>query len=139
MRAAAVPAHTRSFLSKLFTLWREGKGASAEEAATPYSLPTRPLDRLVTLQRADGAWDLTNELAQVLGVPLHELEKKLRGQRGPDHRRALATALALLWLESNARDAETEWALLARKARKWLERCPIHPADGSSWLKAAAS
>jgi hypothetical protein len=138
MRPGATPARTSSFLSKLFTLWREGKGTSADGAATPYPPPTRMLDRLVTLQRADGAWDLTNELAQVLGLPLHELEKKLRGQRGPDHRRALATALALLWLESNARDAETEWALLAKKARKWLERCPVHPADGSSWLEAAA-
>jgi hypothetical protein len=125
-------------LSKLFALWREGRGASGDEAATLHPRSTRALDRLVTLQRADGAWDLTDELAKVLGVPLHELEKKLRGERGPDHRRALGTALALLWLESNAHDAETEWALLAKKARKWLERCPVHPADGSSWLEAAA-
>ncbi|HWW91840.1 MAG TPA: VIT domain-containing protein [Vicinamibacteria bacterium] len=135
---AAAPTRKRGFLSKVFALWREGKGASADGAATLHPRSTRALDRLVTLQRADGAWDLTDELAKVLGVPLHELEKKLRGQRGPDHRRALGTALALLWLESNAHDAETEWALLAKKARKWLERCPVHPVDGSSWLEAAA-
>jgi hypothetical protein len=137
-RAAAAPVRTSRFLSKLLARWRGGKRASADEPAAPYSPPTRTLDRLVALQRADGAWELTNELAQVLGRPLHELEKKLRGQTGPDHRRALATALALLWLESNERDAEAEWALLAKKARKWLERCPVQPADGSSWLEAAA-
>jgi hypothetical protein len=135
---APAPTRKSGLLSKLFALWREGRGASGDEAATLHPRSTRALDRLVTLQRADGAWDLTDELAKVLGVPLHELEKKLRGERGPDHRRALGTALALLWLESNAHDAETEWALLAKKARKWLERCPVHPADGSSWLEAAA-
>jgi hypothetical protein len=137
-RGAAGPARTSSFLSKLLALWRGAKRPSADEAATLHPRSTRALDRLVTLQRADGAWDLTDELAKVLGVPLHELETKLRGQRGPDHRRALATALALLWLESNARDAETEWTLLARKAGQWLDRCPVHPADGRSWLQAAA-
>ncbi|HXB55145.1 MAG TPA: VIT domain-containing protein [Vicinamibacteria bacterium] len=135
---APAPTRKSGFLSKLFALWREGRGVSGDEAATLRPTSSRALDRLVTLQRADGAWDLTDELAKVLGVPLHELEKKLRGQRDPDHRRALGTALALLWLESNADDAETEWALLAKKARKWLERCPVHPANGNSWLEAAA-
>ena len=35
------------------------------------------LDRLVTLQRADGSWELTEELAAVIGRSLAELERAM--------------------------------------------------------------
>ena len=102
--------------------------------APAYARSSRPLDRLVALQRADGAWDLTEELAQVLGRGLGELEKKLGAKTDADSRRALATALALSWLEKTAGDARGEWVLLAKKARKWLEKSPSRPSGGGSWL-----
>jgi hypothetical protein len=119
-----------------FSLAEEREGAYAASAPPPRSSPpsARPLDRLVALQRADGAWDLTEELAQVLGRRLAELEKKLGAQQDAGSRRAFATALALSWLETTAKDARGEWALLAKKARKWLEKCPSRPSGGGDWL-----
>ena len=38
-------------------------------SARPLGSSTRALDRLVALQKADGSWDLDEELATVLGVP----------------------------------------------------------------------
>jgi hypothetical protein len=53
-------------------------------------------------------------------------------------RRAWATALAITWLEVEAGEWIDEWALLAKKARKWLDRCPARLSSGESWLDAAA-
>lgn len=105
----------------------------------PAATALRPLDRLVALQRADGSWDLTPELALALGLELSALEAALPGAQGDAAlpRRAWATALALRWLERHAADCRDEWRLLARKAESWLQRCPVRPAEGD-WTSAAA-
>jgi len=105
-----------------------------------YHRPPRPLDRIVVLQRADGSWDLDEELAAVLGVRLRKLQKKLEGATGDGEEaaRAWATALALAWLESSAPESRGEWELLADKARAWLSRCAARLAGGEEWLAAAA-
>jgi hypothetical protein len=101
----------------------------------------RPFDGLVNLEHADGSWDLTNDFAKVLGQTLSELEAMLENATGDEDevRRAWATALAVTWLEIEAGEWVDEWALLARKARKWLDRCPAKLARGESWLDAAAN
>jgi Ca-activated chloride channel family protein len=108
------------------------------ESTTP-PLTLRALDRLVALQRADGSWDLTTELAEVLGQTLSALEAELSGAQGDLAlaRRAWATALALRWLELHAGDCRDEWRLLARKAEGWLRGCPARPA-ADDWVSAAA-
>lgn len=114
---------------------------TAASAAAPVArVAPRPLDRLVVLQRADGSWDLDDELAAVLGVRLRKLRKKLEGATGdPDEAaRAWATALALAWLESHASESRDEWELLADKAKAWLSRCGAKLAGGEVWLAAAA-
>jgi hypothetical protein len=100
----------------------------------------RPLDLLVSLQNADGSWELTTDLAQVLSRKLGDLEAKIPDAAGQQEtiRRAWATALAVTWLENEAGEWSDEWSLLAKKARKWLERCPARPASGRSWLVVAA-
>lgn len=102
---------------------------------------TRPLDRLVALQKADGAWDLDEELATVLGIPLATVEKALAGAPGDPAllRRAGATALALLWLERNVADAKDEWRLLALKASAWLHVSGVLPPGGGLWTEFAAA
>ena len=100
----------------------------------------RPLDRLVALQRADGSWDLTPELADLLGRKFAELEAALRGATGDTAaaRRALATTLALRWLATSAADARDEWSLLEKKARRWLLACTARPAGGGEWTAAVS-
>ena len=97
--------------------------------------PTRPLDVLVSLQRADGSWDLTAELAGFLSLTLRRLEKALRGATGdPDSiRRALATSLAIAWLERHAAADRGEWGLLAGKAESFVSASGTEPASGQGW------
>ncbi|MFO7691826.1 MAG: hypothetical protein R6V57_01955 [Vicinamibacterales bacterium] len=65
----------------------------------------RPLDVLVQLQRADGSWDLTAEFAGFVSLTLRRLEKELRHATGDSDRArsALATALAIAWLDAARR------------------------------------
>lgn len=108
--------------------------------AIPAAPPLRPLDRLVALERADGSWELTKELADILGKKLTELESELSGATGDpaETRRAWATALALVWLKTEASNEVGEWALLEKKARKWLSKCQAR-LPGSEWLDRAAA
>ena len=105
------------------------------------AVPTRPMYALVALQCADGSWELTRELADVIGRNLTELEGALRDATGnrEDIRRAWATSLAIVWLEACAPGARTEWRLLAAKARQWLGRVHAEPAGGGPWIEAAAA
>ena len=77
---------------------------------------------LIALQRADGSWALTPELARAVGHDLAQLESALTGSTGnrDETRKAWATALALAWLDEHAFATEGEWRMLAEKARKWL-------------------
>jgi Ca-activated chloride channel family protein len=98
-----------------------------------------PLYALVALQDADGSWQLTVELADVLGRAHSELlaEMPTFGHDGEPRRRAWATALALAWLDEHHRVAEDEWRLLADKGMRWLENTLGTERDASSWLDSA--
>ncbi len=124
------------FLSALRRASRKAKRPSPAAAAPPPAMHA-----LVALQRAEGSWDLTPELAAVVGRPLEELESALAGATGDDRdvRKAWATALALVWLRTHARHVEDEWALLAAKARAWLDNLAAVPAGGGAWHDAAAA
>ena len=103
----------RSFLSRLVE--KVTRHVPHGDAAAP-----PPMHALVALQRADGSWDLTRELADALERDLAELEAALRGATEKEIRRAWATALAIVWLETRAPQAREEWRLLAAKASEWL-------------------
>ena len=106
---------------------------------TPSALTSGML-AVAALQRADGSWELTADLARAIGHDLAELEGLLAGATGKENeaRRAWATALALVWLEEHARDTKGEWHLLEVKARAWLDRVTAMPPAGGSWLDAGA-
>jgi Ca-activated chloride channel family protein len=112
---------------------------SALEAASPMVGSTRTLDRLVALQRADGSWDLTSELVDVLGLPFNVVLEPLAHASGdPDEaKRALATALALAFLVKKASSSASEWKLLAAKATRWLAGVKAVPAGGRTWTELA--
>jgi hypothetical protein len=100
----------------------------------------RPHDQLVALQRADGSWELDAAFAQAVSMKLRDLEKALRNATGDTDivRRALATAVAIAYLETFAPGARGEWEMLAEKARRWLAACGAESADGESWSDLAA-
>ncbi len=94
---------------------------------------------LISLQRADGSWELADDFAAVLGYDVQRLESVLRDASGDNRetRTAWATALALAWLEAHAADLEDQWRLLARKARAWLKGVSAAGPRGAVWLHAA--
>ena len=77
----------------------------------------------------------------LLGLDIASLEQALAGAEGGTEmaRRALATALAIDWLERAAVAHKVEWELLARKAQRWLKACEARPASGLSWSELAAA
>src|SRR4029450_5172674 len=87
---------------------------------------------VVSLQRADGSWDLTEEFARALSQPLDMLQVAQAGASGEANeiRRAWATALALHWLKANAAALADEWRLIANKARHWLHCVSARPPRG---------
>jgi len=113
--------------------------ATVKDGSTPMAGSTRTLDRLVALQRADGSWDLTQELADVLGLSFEVLLQQLADASGdPDEgRRAFATALALAFLVKKASSSASEWTLLATKAARWLASVRARPAGGRTWTDLA--
>ena len=114
---------------------RAGGSIGSQPQPQPQAQVLRPLDALVALQRADGSWELDGEFAKAVSFKLRQLEKELRTATGdPDTvRRALATAIALEWLEKHAAAQRGEWELLALKAAKWLSASRTEPGAGLGW------
>lgn len=98
------------------------------------------LTRLIALQRADGSWELTKELAEILGRRLKELEAAVPQATGDREEagRAWATALALASIESGFSAWRLECALLKKKAGKWLRSCKAQLVTGEDWTEAAS-
>jgi hypothetical protein len=88
------------------------------------------------LQRADGSWNLDDELAAALGwADAKQLLAVFgRSLANPQDSSAAATALALAWLDFECRDTKDEWLMLADKARQWLARTP---EGADAWLSLA--
>jgi len=135
--AASSPAAPRSsWLLKALGGLAKRSPAPASGPLAPSDERERPLDSLVALQRADGAWNLDDDLARALGWAG---AKQLRASLGPPpasepEERAFATALALAWLERHCAESRDEWHLLAEKGHDWLE---LAPGGADTWLARA--
>lgn len=91
------------------------------------------LVELISLQKADGSWDLNEGLALVLGMKLEDIQAALPDKDANSS--SWATVLAVLWLHDNAKDMECEWELLERKAVAWIR---IHAGSVRHELVKAA-
>jgi hypothetical protein len=110
--------------------------ASKKPTRAHRSFPEEPrLLDMISLQRANGCWELTADLAAVLNRPLNTLESLLIQATGDpaETRRAWATALAIEWLRREASERKDEWLLLEKKARGWLAACRARPSSGERW------
>jgi Ca-activated chloride channel family protein len=139
----AAPAK-RAFYKRL-------RGVSAEAVAqasarlSPAAPPApsrsaRTHDALIRLQRADGSWELDRSLARLVGREFDRLKQALAGSRGnlTEAASALATALALTWLEHHAADSREEWEMVFEKGVAWLRHCKATPPAGAaSWTAVA--
>mmetsp|Transcript_3734 Transcript_3734/g.9655 ORF Transcript_3734/g.9655 Transcript_3734/m.9655 type:complete len:927 (+) Transcript_3734:73-2853(+) len=97
--------------------------ASAAPAFTPapahphVPVPSDALQPLLLLQAFDGSWSLDEQLAAALGVTLVALAPPESGLS----ENAWATALGLAYLRTRLQTRQEEWALVAGKARAWLQ------------------
>ncbi|MBZ3878770.1 von Willebrand factor A domain-containing protein 5A [Sciurus carolinensis] len=76
------------------------------------------LVQLIYLQRANGTWDLNEDLANILGVNLEDMLTAHPAKHVDSS--GWATLLAVVWLHTHGKDWETEWELLERKAVAWI-------------------
>ncbi|KAM4808391.1 LOW QUALITY PROTEIN: von Willebrand factor A domain-containing protein 5A-like [Rhinophrynus dorsalis] len=77
------------------------------------------LFRLISLQNADGSWNLSAELASVLGLSEKEVQEKNPDQSADPS--VWATILSVIWLHSSCPDEKDEWELLVGKALSWIK------------------
>ncbi|KAM3938719.1 von Willebrand factor A domain-containing protein 5A-like isoform 2-T3 [Leptodactylus fuscus] len=75
--------------------------------------------KLILLQRADGSWSPSMEIAEILGISARDLE-----DNNPDQGMDLSvwtTLLAVIWLHTHCEGHKDEWELLSRKAVVWIK------------------
>lgn len=124
--------------------WSIGRvfGLSKRRPTAPRRHHPQPtgLHALVKLQRADGSWELTQELADGIGRSFAELDSMARSlSSSRDASRAWATALALAWLARFASKDAAIWQMLGAKATAWLDAVVTRPASGRDWIEEAAA
>ena len=99
----------------------------------------RVFDRVIALQHADGSWELDEALLIACGLPpalLPALEAFVPATFREEGKRAMATAIALTFLRRRAVADQSEWALLGRKAERYLAQVAVAPNGGGTWLDA---
>lgn len=96
--------------------WSSTMRASVESHCTVSE--DNNLVQLISLQKADGSWDLNESLAKILGMSVEDIQAALPA-KGVDSS-GWATVLAVIWIHDNYKDLKCEWELLERKAVTWI-------------------
>ncbi|XP_071988863.1 von Willebrand factor A domain-containing protein 5A-like isoform X2 [Engystomops pustulosus] len=78
-----------------------------------------PFVRLISLQNADGSWNLNPGFSSVLGITQQDISDKNPDQNVDSS--VWATVLALIWLHASCLDQREEWELLEGKALSWIK------------------
>ncbi|XP_071988861.1 von Willebrand factor A domain-containing protein 5A-like isoform X5 [Engystomops pustulosus] len=89
------------------------------EVLEPPEVLELPFVRLISLQNADGSWNLTPGFSSVLGISLQDISSKNPDQNVDSS--VWATVLALIWLHASCLDQREEWELLEGKALSWIK------------------
>ena len=105
---------------------------------SPAPQPQASLSALVTLQQADGSWNLDESLAHELGKKREELEGACPVKCVGMMAMVWATVLALCVMKTRHSDKEEEWELVGTKAEGWLRRQPLPSDLTMEQLRAAA-
>ncbi|KAG8522262.1 von Willebrand factor A domain-containing protein 5A, partial [Galemys pyrenaicus] len=102
--------------------WLGRRTCAAKKDKLPYHLifGDNYLVQLISLQKANGSWDLDEGLAIVLGMNLSDIQAAVPMKNADAQ--SWATVLAVLWLHANGQDLKCEWELLERKAVAWVHQ-----------------
>ena len=111
--------------------------------------------RMISLQSAQGSWNIDHAFAEVLGLSLsgiqeaspladnsvyiaNDLQELMDSDKCDNSSQLWATALALSWLYRKRRQFEAEWSLAAKKAEDWMSGIPCPRGFSPDDLKALA-
>jgi len=111
--------------------------------------------RMISLQSAQGSWNIEHAFAEVLGLSLNgiqeaspladnsvyiadDLQELMDSDTCDNSSQLWATALALSWLYRKRRQFEAEWSLAAKKAEDWMNGIPCPRGFSPDDLKALA-
>ena len=87
------------------------------------SSPSKPtLPQVINLQMASGAWELTPQLAGLLGSSIDVLKSACPVSCEGGVQSMWATALVLVFLVKKMSESQDEWELVAMKAENWLKK-----------------
>ncbi|XP_040191527.1 von Willebrand factor A domain-containing protein 5A-like [Rana temporaria] len=115
-------------VANLFKRSEEPSEEETEECLTLPSPPSPPppdvpvetpaFVRLISLQNADGSWNLTPEISAVLGISETDIKTGNHDQNMEVS--VWVTVLAVIWLHTTCEDQREEWELLEKKATSWV-------------------
>jgi len=93
-----------------------------EVTAPSNNTPSNKLNIIVMQQDADGAWNLTKELADVIGVTLQQLQQSLPAQlQLPQKLKLWATMLAIAFLRLQFKNSKEQWEMIEEKSKSYIE------------------
>ncbi|XP_063813620.1 von Willebrand factor A domain-containing protein 5A-like isoform X2 [Pseudophryne corroboree] len=92
---------------------------NVEEASKPVPVVTPPLVKLISLQNANGSWNVSPQLSTILGISAKDLTDKNPDQNVDPS--VWATILAVIWLHASCLEQRDEWELLEGKAVSWIK------------------
>ena len=97
---------------------------------------------VISLQKASGSWDLTDELVSLCGTSRDALIKGCPKEIAVDTSEGKllwATALALVLLMGKFTDQKDEWEMIAEKGTKWMKKNLPAGVKYENVLEAAAT
>ena len=111
-----------------------------EPAATSVTMTKESLMQIISLQKASGAWEMTEQLSQLCGSTETELKRACPDAlpAAEDDGKVWATALALVLLAGKFGDKKDEWEMVGKKGNKWLKSQFANEADYEKIVSAAA-
>ncbi|KAL5015447.1 hypothetical protein ScPMuIL_009717 [Solemya velum] len=82
--------------------------------------------KIIHIQKIDGSWALSMELAEILSLDLIQL-KESNPHEVSDN--MWATCLALAWFQTYCREFCPEWEVIEAKARTWIRKQTENPKN----------
>ncbi|KAK1152874.1 von Willebrand factor A domain-containing protein 5A-like [Acipenser oxyrinchus oxyrinchus] len=96
-----------------------GFNAMSYDSAPDPEVKEDPMLTLISLQKADGSWELNESLVSVFEKKEQEAISKMPAE--VSDKAVWATVLALLWLHGFRAELKEEWEFLAMKALSWVK------------------
>ncbi|XP_046842442.1 von Willebrand factor A domain-containing protein 5A-like [Xenia sp. Carnegie-2017] len=81
---------------------------------------SNPLSQIINLQLANGAWELTSELSNMVGKSITDLKDACPVSCNGNMMTIWATCIVLAYLDIHLSTVKDEWELVGMKAKSWL-------------------